>query len=183
MPALNIPIPITEETAMRLIQAITCVVLSLPIFVHAAPAHVHGAAKMDLAVDGNKLTVSIEIPLDNMVGFEHLPKTDKQKTALAESMKILGDGSDLFIPTVAADCKIESVDVGDTFPSGKAKGGGHADVDADYVFRCAKPAALKGLETTLFKHFSRLHRIDVQRATAGGQGVSTMTPKQPRTSW
>jgi len=56
---------------------------------HAAPAHVHGVAKMDLAVDGNKLTLSMEMPLDNLVGFEHLPKTDKQKAALAEAMATL----------------------------------------------------------------------------------------------
>jgi len=167
----------------RIIQATTGFLLLLPLFVHAAPAHVHGVAKMELAVDGDKLTVSMEIPLDNLVGFEHLPKTDAQKAALAESMKQLANGSDLFIPSTAADCKFEAADIGEPFPGGKAKAGGHADVDADYVFRCAKPAALKSLETTLFKHFSRLHRIDVQRATAGGQGAATMTREQARTSW
>ena len=168
---------------MRLIQATTCIVLSLPLFVHAAPAHVHGVAKMDLAVEGNKLTVSMEMPLDNTVGFEHLPSTEAQKRALAESMRILRNASDLFVPTAAAECTVESADVGDPFPGGKAKADGHADVDADYVFRCAKPAALKGLETTLFKHFSRLHRIDVQRATAGGQGAATMSAERPSMSW
>ena len=174
---------LTEETAIRLIQATSCIVLSLPLLVHAAPAHVHGAAKMDLAVDGDKLTVSMEMPLDNTVGFEYLPKTGKQKAAFAESMKILRNAAELFVPTAAAECSVETAEVSDPFPGGKAKADGHADVDADYVFRCAKPAALKGLETTLFKHFSRLHRIDVQRATAGGQGASTMTPEQPRMSW
>ena len=168
---------------MRLIQATTCIALSLPLFVYAATAHVHGVAKMDLAVEGNKLNVSMEIPLDNIVGFEHLPSTDAQKVALAESMKILRNAASLFAPTAAAGCSVESADIADPFPDGKAEADGHADVDADYVFRCAKPAALKGLETTLFKHFSRLHRIDVQRATAGGQGASTMTPEQPRMSW
>ena len=143
---------------MRLIQTACCIALTLPLFAYAAPAHVHGVAKIDLAVDGNKLTLSMEMPLDNIVGFEHLPKTDKQKAALAEAMKSLKDATDLFVPTAAADCKVEAVDVGDPFPGGKAKADGHADVDADYVFRCAQPAALKGLETKLFKRFERLRR-------------------------
>ena len=168
---------------MRLIQATTCIVLSLPLFVHAAPAHVHGAAKMDLAVDGNMLSVSMEMPLDNTVGFEHLPKTEKQRAAFVESMKILRNAAKLFVPTVAAECTVETVEVSEPFPGDKTKADGHADIDANYVFRCAKPAALKGLETTLFKHFSRLHRIDVQRATIDGQGASTMTPGQPHLGW
>ena len=172
---------------MRLIQsacgiAVT-LALTLPLFVHAAPAHVHGVAKIDLAVDGNRLTLSMEMPLDNLVGFEHLPKTDKQKAALAEAMASLKNAADLFVPTAAADCKVDAVDVGDPFPGGKAKADGHADVDADYVFRCAQPAALKGLETTLFKRFGRLHRINVQRATGAGQGAATLTPEQPGMRW
>ncbi|MBS1230660.1 MAG: metal ion transporter periplasmic protein surface adhesin [Proteobacteria bacterium] len=168
---------------MRLIRTACCIALTLPLFAHSAPAHVHGVAKMDLAVDGNKLTLSMEMPLDNLVGFEHLPKTDKQKAALAEAMASLKNAADLFVPTVAAGCKVDTVDVGDPFPGGKAKADGHADVDADYVFRCAQPAALKGLETKLFKRFGRLHRVDVQRATAAGQGAATLTPEQPGMNW
>jgi len=168
---------------MRLIHAARCIALMLPLFAQAAPAHVHGVAKIDLAVDGNKLTVALEMPLDNTVGFEHLPKTGTQKAALAESLKVLKNAADLFVPSAAAQCTVESVAVGDPFPGGQAKADGHADVDADYVFRCAQPAALKGLETKLFKRFGRLHRIDVQRATASGQGASTMTPEQPSMRW
>lgn len=168
---------------MRLVQALSFVVLLISPFALAAPPHVHGVAKMDLAIDGNKLILSMEMPLDNTVGFEHLPSTPAQKSALAESMKILRNASELFVPTPAAGCRVESAQVGDPFPGGKGKADGHADVDADYVFRCASPAALKGLETTLFKHFSRLQRIDVQRATAGGQGAATMNPEHPGMNW
>ena len=168
---------------MRLLQTACCIALMFPLLAHCAPAHVHGVARIDLAVDGNQLTLSMEMPLDNLVGFEHLPKTDKQKAALAEAMMSLKNAADLFVPTAAADCQVEAVDVGDPFPGGKAKADGHADVDADYVFRCAQPAALKGLETKLFKRFGRLQRIDVQRATAAGQGAATLTPEQPGMRW
>lgn len=168
---------------MRLKHLASGIVLAVPLLALAAPAHVHGVAHMDLAVDGNTLSVSLEMPLDSAIGFEYLPKTDQQKAAMAEATETLKKAAELFTPTAAAECTVESVEVENPFPDGKAKADGHADFDADYVFHCAKPAALKGLETNLFKRVSRLHRIEVQRATAGGQGAATMSAKQPRISW
>ena len=171
------------EMAMRLIHAARCIVLLLPVFVHAASSHVHGVSKMDLALDGNMLTLAMEVPLDNVLGFEHFPQTEKQHAALAGVLKTLKDASELFFPTAAAECKLESVRIADPFPDSKAKSEGHVDVDAEYVFRCAKPAALKSLETSLFKRFRRLQRIDVQRVTGKGQGAAKMSPQQPRITW
>ena len=168
---------------MRFKHLAGCIVLSFPLFALAAPAHVHGIAKMDLAVDGNSLTISLEMPLDSAVGFEHLPKTEKQKTALVEAINTLKKAAELFVPTAAGGCTVESVEVENPFPDGQAKANGHADFDANYVFLCVEPTSVKGLETSLFKRFRRLHRIEVQRATAGGQGAATMTPEQARIGW
>ena len=158
------------------------VVLFAPLAV-AAPAHVHGSAKIDISVEGDKLSIGVEMPLDSTVGFERPPRTDKERMAYAEMMTVLNNVVEIFVPTAAAACRVESAMVGDPFPGGKAKADGHADVEAEYVFRCAKPAALKGLETTLFKQFQRLRKIDVQRATPSGQGKSSMTAKTPSVSW
>lgn len=168
---------------MRFKHLARCIVLSFPLSVFAAPAHVHGVAHLDVAVEGNILSVALEMPLDSAVGFESLPKTDKQKATLAEATETLKKAAELFTPTVAAECTVESVEVENPFPDGKAKADGHADFDADYVFRCARPAVLNSLETKLFKHFDRLHRIEVQRATSGGQGAATMSAKQPSIRW
>lgn len=160
-----------------------CVTLLLSSLAQAAPAHVHGAAKLDLAVEGDKMTLSMEIPLDSTVGFERPARNEKEKSALAAMLATLRNGADLFVPSPAAGCKIDSVSVADPFPNGTAKADGHADVDADYVFRCAQPALLKAIETRLFSKFNRLQRIDVQRATPGGQGAGKLTPQQPKLSW
>jgi hypothetical protein len=168
---------------MRLTHVLTCIAMLLPAIAVAAPAHVHGAAKMDLSVEGDRLMLSLEMPLNNTLGFEHLPRTEKEKAALVATIKILKNAADLFVPTAAAACKSESVEVSDPFPGGKAKADGHADMDGNYVFRCAQPAALKSVETTLFRHFSRLKRIDVQRATPSGQGAARLSPEQPKLNW
>jgi hypothetical protein len=168
---------------MKIASIFGLAALLLSTLAFAAPAHVHGAAKLDISVEGDKLTIAMEMPLESTVGFERLARSDKEKLAFTNMMTTLKNAAELFTPTLAANCRVESAEVGDPFPGGKAKADGHADIDADYVFRCAKPAALKGFETSLFKKFSRLHKIDVQRATPGGQGKATLTPEQATLTW
>lgn len=141
--------------------------------------HVHGEGMLDVAIDKGNITISLEMPLDAAVGFEHAPNTDKQKAALAEAEKVLKDVATLFVPTAAAKCAPSKVEVG--MP--KFDGGGHADIDAEYQFTCAEPAALKSIETTIFKSFKRLYRLEAQRSGPTGQGAQRLTPKKPTLNW
>jgi hypothetical protein len=143
--------------------------------------HVHGEAKLDIAIDKERLAISLELPLDVAVGFERAPKTEKEKAALAAAQKILADPA-LFLPTPAAACKGETPKL--VLPEfGKAGGEQHADIDATYEFRCANPAALKSVETTIFKSFKRLYRLEARRAGPIGQGAARLTPKNPSIVW
>jgi hypothetical protein len=65
----------------------------------------------------------------------------------------------------------------------KAGADDHGDIDASYVYRCAKPAALKSIETGLFKHFKRLYRLEARRVGPAGQGAARLTPKNPAITW
>ena len=171
---------------MKIVRTLSTLSLATLLFapaVIAAPAHVHGSAKLDISIEGDKLNIGLEMPLDSTVGFERPARNDNEKLAYANAMTALRNAGELFKPTAGAGCRIESVEVGDPFPGGKAKPADHADIDADYAFRCAKPAALKGIETTLFQQFKRLRRIDVQRATPSGQGKASMTPESPSLNW
>lgn len=141
--------------------------------------HVHGEGRLAVAIDKDTLTLDLELPLDVAVGFERAPKNDKEKAALAAAEKALSDTAALWLPTPAANCTVQSAEPG--MP--KFTGGEHADVDARYVFRCANPAALKGIETTLFKQFKRLYRLEAQRAGPAGQGKHRLTPKAPVLGW
>lgn len=168
---------------MKIVSALTMAAILFAPNANAASAHVHGAAKLDISVEGDRLTIAMEIPLDSTVGFERPARTDKEKLAYANMIAALKNAAETFVPTAGAACRVESVEIHDPFPAGKAKADGHADVDAEYVFHCATPAALKGVETTLFKQFKRLRKVDVQRATPSGQGKASMTPETPRVSW
>lgn len=154
-------------------------VLALTLPAQAQQAHVHGAGRLDVAIDKDSITLALELSLDTAVGFERAPKNDKEKAALAATEKTLNDAATLFLPTAAAQCAPQSVQV--DMP--KFTGGAHADIDANYTFRCAKPAALKGIETTLFRQFKRLYRLETQRVGPTGQGAMRLTPNQPILAW
>ena len=145
----------------------------------AAKGHSHGEGRLDVVIDKGQVTLNLELPLDAAVGFERAPKNDKEKAALAAVEKTLNDVAALWIPTPAAQCTVQSVDVG--MP--KFDGGEHADVEARYVFRCTTPAALQRIETTLFKSFKRLYRLEAQRVGPTGQGAQRLSPKQPMLVW
>jgi hypothetical protein len=160
---------------------------------HAAKAHVHGEGHLDVAIDKDQISIALELPLDAAVGFERAPKNAKEKAALTATDTVLKDAAALFVPTPAANCTLQSMEVQVPFMGGMDQHNHthesethHADIDANYVFRCANPAALKGIETTIFKQFKRLYRLETQRAgpmPQGGQGAMRLTPKQPILSW
>lgn len=157
---------------------------------HAQHKHVHGEGMLDVVIDNDTLSISLEIPLDAAVGFERPPKGDKEKAALAEARKTLDDAATLFVATPAAGCTIQAAAVKVPFTGGTdqhdhAHEGEthHADIDAEYTFRCSHPAALKGIETTIFKSFKRLYRLEAQRSGPNGQGAQRLTPKKPVLTW
>ncbi len=148
----------------------------------ARAQHAHGEAKLEVVIDKNNIAIKLELPLDAAVGFERAPKNEREKAALAAAEKSLGDAS-LFVPTAAASCKAEAPKV--VMPAFGTKAGhdGHGDVDASYSYLCANPAALKGIETMLFRQFKRLYRLEAQRVGPSGQGKQRLTPKNPLLAW
>lgn len=155
--------------------------LAFTLPAHAGKGHVHGEGKLDVSIEKDSITLALELPLDAAVGFERAPKTDQEKAALTTAQKALRDPA-LFRPTPAAQCTAQPPQV--TMPAFDGKqGDGHGDIDATYRFRCAAPAALKSVETTLFKSFKRLYRVEAQRVGPTGQGAARLTPKNPVLNW
>lgn len=141
--------------------------------------HVHGEGRLDVSIEQGTIALDLQLPLDSAVGFELAPKNDRELAALAAAQKALQAAAALWLPTAAAQCTVQSVEVG--MP--KFDGSPHADVNARYVFRCTQPAALQGIETTLFQQFKRLHRLETQRIGPVGQGAQRLTPSRPVLAW
>ena len=163
----------------------------------AAEKHDHGAGQISVAIDGARIDIDLELPLDTVVGFERAPRTDKERAALAAAGKSLQDGAALFVPTAAAQCALKAAEIELPYSGAAAakssavpassgaqhEAEGHADVDARYTFECAQPAALAGIETRLFKTLPRLYRLELQRVGPKGQGGGRLTPKDPVVRW
>ncbi|MBI3154516.1 MAG: DUF2796 domain-containing protein [Burkholderiales bacterium] len=153
----------------------------------AGKAHRHGAAAMDLALEGGTLTIAVEMPLDSLVGFERAPRSEAERRAADAALVRLRDGAALFRLDAAAECKLVGASVqapvlerqpaGAGAAPGAAASDAHADLEASYVFACAQPARLATLEAMLFDAFPRLERIEVQAVLPQGQRKAVLGRK------
>jgi len=156
---------------------------------HEPGAHVHGVAELRVVVDGSQLQISLESPLDNLLGFEHVPRTDVQRTAVRQMARTLRDAGDVFAPTAAAHCRLTTVRLassaalGESIEATPADGDGHADLDADFSWTCDAPQALAGVDVDLMRHFPNLRRLKVQVAAPSGQRALDLLPGRRSVTW
>ena len=112
----------------------------------AQHSHVHGQARLDVAIDGPLLTLAFESPLDSLVGFEHRPRSAAQKQAAEAAIARLRDAATLWQPEAVAQCTVTetTLDIDALQPSATpaaAAAAEHAEAAGRYVFRCAAPTA------------------------------------------
>ena len=63
--------------------------------VHVDAAHEHGVAVLRVVSEGSTLMIEFVSALDNLVGFEHAPRTDARCTALRAAQARLRDAAAL----------------------------------------------------------------------------------------
>ncbi|MDR2819508.1 MAG: DUF2796 domain-containing protein [Desulfovibrio sp.] len=170
-------------------------------------AHEHGAAKMNISVEQDTVTIELDSPLDNILGFEHAPKTAKQRAAVQAMARRLHRADTLFVFTPAAKCALktvtlESEKLDDALLQGKrekqkaapaqgtsdaapAEGDhdGHGDLEAVFTFACAAPRSLKSIDVLLFKEYKGMQEIEVQLVTPDKQVSAELTPKSTTLRW
>lgn len=174
---------------------IGCALLLITASVHAHEAHVHGVGQLDVAVDGNTLSLHLDSPLVNLIGFEHAAKNAKDKQLVQAMSRDLRAADKLFITSPAAECRLDTVTLNATGidqtllgeksaagaqPSTHASADGHADLDADFTFRCKQPQQLREIDVRLFKRFTGFQRVAVQVVTPKRQSAATLTPDNTR---
>jgi hypothetical protein len=158
----------------------------------AAPPHVHGIATLDVAVSADTLQLSLDSPLDNLVGFEHAPNNARESQAIREMARHFSQPDSLFAPSAAARCVVKSVQLSSPVidpqllaangvsaaPTGAShEEEGHADLDAQIVFRCERPGELKRLDAKIFGAFPGLRQLDAQVVTTSRQSAAKLTAK------
>ncbi|KIH75922.1 Protein of unknown function [Geoalkalibacter ferrihydriticus] len=181
---------------LRLLISLLAFTLVLPATALAHSSHgvhEHGAADLRIAVDGPILLIQIESPLDNLVGFEHRPRTDAERAALADMEEMLAQFDRLFLLPEAATCTLRDRHLQSPWPQNVSEhshdhkhddkhdlGHSHADITLTYELECANPQALTAVEVRWFEVFPRTERIRAETATPRGQGSSTLRKGNPR---
>lgn len=159
------------------------------VLAHEPGAHVHGNATLQIAVDGSTVQLDLDTPLDNLLGFEHAPRSSKEKQAAQAMAATLRHPEALFVLTPAAQCTPGSVQL--TAPvlnlgtpeADTAKDGDHAELEAVISFNCRVPSALKDIEVKLFDAFPGIRQLHTQLAGPRGQAAAKLTTNQRRLSW
>ncbi len=175
-------------------------------------AHVHGAASLHLVQDGNQVLIELSSPLDNVLGFEHAPRSAAQKQTVQKMTELFDRPASLFTLTAAAQCSAKPArltspvlpsgqadghrdkhdhatrnDVKDTKPDTrvetKSDATEHGQLHAEINFTCLKPDLLKGLTVNLFSAFPDIRRLSVQIAGPRGQSGATLTAAQRQLGW
>lgn len=165
----------------------------LPFQLWGAKAHVHGTGKLNIVLEKQELHIELTLPADNVVGFEHAPRTPKQKEQVTAAKKSFGDFAKLFEVSTDAKCLFNKAHV-ELFENKKAHhkkgdkhhhhGHGHADHHGDkehaelsshYVLKCLQPDSLRQLRVNVFKAAKGLEKLEVQSVTAKGQKSQTVT--------
>jgi hypothetical protein len=184
-----------------------CAVFLSPAL-RAADAHVHGEARLTAAIDDKALVLTLETPADNLVGFEHAPKNDKERAAIKHMEATLKQGEKLFTPTLAADCRLASATIDSDMLETAASphdahnhnphdahdhkahdhdddddDDGHEDVIAEYRFLCANPEHLRTLDAQLFRHFPGIRRLHAEVAAPNGQKAQQLNSEQTLLNW
>lgn len=153
-------------------------------------AHVHGVLKLDVAIDAKALTVAIDSPLDNIVGFERAPANDAEKKSAADAVAQLRAADRLFVIDPAAGCKLDQIDLdAPTIGLGQPKSGaagaasGHADLEGTFSFRCDDATKARFIDIGFFTAFRNTRQIDVQIASPQGQFQRTLKRPNGRLAW
>lgn len=188
------PTPSVLRLARRLRRALPAGVSGLALLLAAtahaqAPGkHVHGQAELDIAIEESSIALMLVSPLDNILGFEHTPRTDAERKQADDAQKALAQGDRLFVIDEGAGCTTEKISVPTLYEDAHNHGhsghaGMHADAELTVQYRCASGHNVKVIDTAaLFDAFPRLQTLQVQLAGPGRQAGMTITRTQPRIS-
>lgn len=154
--------------------------LAMPVVALAqGQAHQHGVLRLDIAVEARKLTLQMESPLNNLVGFERAPRSDAERQRVEAALAKLKAAQTLFAIDPAAQCKLSNVrltsavlKLGPSQPANRSNE--HADIDASFEFDCQDATRAAFVDVGLFDAFADMKQIEVQAATPKGQLKHTL---------
>ena len=163
--------------------------------------HVHGHGNLNIAVENKRVSMELEVPGMDIVGFEHDATTDDQKAAMEKAKAQLAQPLAVFKLPAAAGCTVADAKVelqaehhhdGDADDDhdndhDKVAGAdrdhdeheGHKEFHVTYALDCAKPASITAIDFDYFKMFAGAHDLTVNVVTAKAQNSYEVSRDAP----
>jgi Protein of unknown function (DUF2796) len=162
--------------------------------------HVHGHGTLNIAIEDKRVSMELEVPGMDIVGFEHAASTDDQKAAVDKAKAQLEKPLSIFSLPAGAGCTVAEAKVaieaehhhdGD---DDKDKDAGHADATdghdhdehaghnqfhATYALDCSNPAELTTITFDYFTLFAGAHDLTVSVVTGKGQSQFEVSRGKP----
>ncbi len=158
--------------------------------------HVHGHGTLNIAVEDKRVSLELEVPGMDIVGFEHDATTDAQKAALEKANAQLAKPLEVFKVPAAAGCTVADTNIAleaehhhegeeaDHDHDEHADGdhdehAGHKEFHVTYALDCKEPSSLTSITFDYFKMFAGAHDLTVNVVTAKAQSKYEVSRDKP----
>jgi hypothetical protein len=171
-------------------------------------AHVHGHGTLDIAVENNRVQMELEVPGADIVGFEHAPSNEEQRSKVDAATAQFGKPFEVFRLPDAAGCTVADAKVviepehhhdgddddhdHDAKKDADAGAGddhadhgdhdahaGHNQFHVTYALDCKEPSSLTSIGFDYFKLFAGAHDLSVNVVTAKSQNSYEVSRDKP----
>ena len=167
--------------------------------------HAHGHGTLNIAIENTRVSLELEVPGMDIVGFEHPAESAEQKAAVDKATKLLAEPLALFKLSPSARCKVteanvvleaehEDADEDHRVSADERAGGphstneeedrdgrtqGHSEFHVTYALDCAEPANLTSIDFEYFASFAGAQALSVNVVSATTQHTYEVTRDKP----
>lgn len=140
--------------------------------------HTHGHGSVRLAIDGQTVTATFDVPLEAFLGYDYPPQGNAQEQLWAAFKERLGDPRNFVEPAPEAQCKVAASSVTPNVAN-VPTGQDIANVVYSITFQCARVEALKSFSFTAFRDHPGLRQLRVQLLGDKLRKTVTVRPRFP----
>jgi hypothetical protein len=186
-----------KQNAFVFAGIVTCIAFSATAEEHRQlGAHVHGHGRLNIAIEDKTVSIELEAPGADIVGFEHEAATRAQSAAIEKAKATLASGLSLFTPAAAAGCTQNASKVSieaehehehehhaeGAKPDAEEEAADHhhSEFHAEYAFECASPDRLTSMTFDYFKAFPNAQELDISLISPKGQSSYEVNRDKPR---
>ncbi len=160
-------------------------------------SHEHGVGELNIALDGNIVSLELHTPGADIVGFEYAAKSTEDRAAIDTAVATLARPLELFVMPAAAECSVTQAsaelesdeehgehdnqkhDHADAHDEDHADEAKHTEFHAEYNLTCGNPDALSEITFAYFDAFENARELEVQIVSAAGARAFEVERDEP----